>query len=119
MKTLDECKAAAGGKPIWTAKVGPVEFHYRRPTTREWLPFEAASLALEALDRKDQAAFQELQRAAEDLAVAVCESHTPEEMQTLHEELFGIFFPIAMRVAETVNEIRAAAGKAQSAPGLG
>ncbi len=119
MKSLDECKAAAGGKPIYTAKVGPVEFHYRRPTTREWLAFEAAGLAAESMERKDQAAYQEIQRAAEDLAIAVCESHTPEEMQALHEDLLGIFFAIAMQVAETVNAIRAAAGKAPSAPGPG
>ena len=112
MKTLEECKA--GGKTIWTAEVAGVQFHFRRPTTREWIEFESAALSLRTRDQSPEA-WVDMHKAAERLSVLCVESHTPEELEVLNEDLFGIYRPIAERIGEVVTELKAAAGKAASA----
>lgn len=138
MKTLEECRAANGGK-VWEAtiggtveevivevngvkaktarRVGGRTFIFRRPSTREWLEFEAASLVVQAGATVE--AFRALQLASEDLCVRVVVSHSPEELQAINEEFFGIFVPLAAEIADVVNGLRNSAGKALSAPGGG
>ena len=116
MKTLEECRAANDGK-VWEATVAGRPFIFRRPSTREWLEFEAASLGVQAGATVE--AFRALQLASEDLCVRVIVSHTPEELQAVNEEFFGVFVPLAAEVADVVNGLRTSAGKASSAPGGG
>jgi len=95
-----------------------VEFKFRKPTAREWMDFEAAQLAFGTASSNgtlNAAISREMLEKSEELCIRIITSHSPEKLQELNEEHLGIFFPIAVLIADVINQIRGGTGKA-SAP---
>lgn len=125
MKTVEELRVdAAAGKLAASVEIGPtkLDFTFRKPTAREWRDYDAArttySVALTS-GNLNTALSKEIFEKSEELCVRVVTSHNPEQLQALEEEHLGIFFPLAIEIAGTVDVLRAGAGKASPPPGGG
>lgn len=97
-----------------------VEFTFRKPTAREWMDYEASRLAFgtaTGTGNVNAAIAREMMEKSEELCVRVVTSHTAQALQDLNDEHLGIFFPLAIQIAEVIDGLRSGAGKASSPPG--
>lgn len=99
-----------------------LDFTFRKPTAREWRDYDAArsaySIAL-TTGNLTTALSKEMFEKSEELCVRVVTSHSPEQLQALEDEHLGIFFPLAFAIGDSVDVLRAGAGKASPPPGGG